>query len=247
MGDAKTDDLRVDFASREKLRFVGSKVTRDASLIAYRSQDEVLGLTEMGADVLNRFTSGEPQAVPPRAAVSEVDSIADWPGTRMLTTPSGWQSIRLCVTCLGNSELTGQTSDLFQRGCRLKTELLSTKRNLSVLVKFPGEWIDKVHKRLPLVELILDMESSVSKTYGEQEGTGYGGHFECVCYHSLFLFNQFGDLESAMLRRGNKASVKFWRRVLPPVIESYNHLDIPKFFRGDAATGKRRLPVRHPN
>jgi hypothetical protein len=49
------------------------------------------------------------------------------------------------------------------------------------------------------------------------------------------LFNQFGDLERAMLRRGNHASAKFWRRVLLPVIERYRHLDIPKFFRGDAA------------
>ncbi len=38
-----------------------------------------------------------------------------------------------------------------------------------------------------------------------------------------------------MLRRGNNASAKFWRRVLLPVIERYRHLDIPKFFRGDAA------------
>ncbi len=38
-----------------------------------------------------------------------------------------------------------------------------------------------------------------------------------------------------MLRRGNKASAKYWRKVLLPVIEGYRHLDIPKFFRGDAA------------
>lgn len=79
------------------------------------------------------------------------------------------------------------------------------------------------------------MDSSVSETYGEQEGTAYNGHFKCLCYHPLFLFNQFGDLEYAMLRRGNKASVKYWRRVLLPVIERYRRYDIPKFFRGDAA------------
>jgi len=56
-----------------------------------------------------------------------------------------------------------------------------------------------------------------------------------MCYHPLFLFNQLGDLERVMLRRGNHASAKFWRRVLLPVIERYRHCDIPKFFRGDAA------------
>jgi hypothetical protein len=75
----------------------------------------------------------------------------------------------------------------------------------------------------------------VSETYGRQQGTAYNGHFECLCYHPLFLFNQFGELESAMLRRGNHASAKFWRKVLLPVIERYRGLNIPKFFRGDAA------------
>lgn len=38
-----------------------------------------------------------------------------------------------------------------------------------------------------------------------------------------------------MLRRGNKASEKCRRNVLPSVIERYRYLSIPKFFRGDAA------------
>ena len=40
---------------------------------------------------------------------------------------------------------------------------------------------------------MLDMDSSVSPTFG-QEGTAYNGHFGCTCYHPLFVFNQFGDL-----------------------------------------------------
>ena len=118
---------------------------------------------------------------------------------------------------------------------RFETETLSTKRNLTALMNLSGRWIDNVHRRLPLKELILDMDSSVSETYGRQQGTAYNGHFECLCYHPLFLFNQFGDLEYAMLRRGNKASAKYWRKALLPVIERYRHYDIPKFFRGDAA------------
>ena len=118
---------------------------------------------------------------------------------------------------------------------RFETETLSSKRNLTALMNLSGRWIDTVHQRKPLRELILDLDSSVSETYGRQQGTAYNGHFECLCYHPLFLFNQFGDLESAMLRRGNHASAMFWRRVLLPVIERYRNYDIPKFFRGDAA------------
>jgi hypothetical protein len=118
---------------------------------------------------------------------------------------------------------------------RFETEMLSTKSNLTALMGLSGQWIDQVHRRQPLKQLILDLDSSVSETYGRQQGTAYNGHFECLCYHLLFLFNQFGDLESVMLRRGNNASAKYWRRVLLPVIELYRHLSIPKFFRGDAA------------
>ena len=31
--------------------------------------------------------------------------------------------------------------------------------------------------------IILDMDSSVKPTHGEQEGTAYNGHFGCTCYH----------------------------------------------------------------
>ena len=45
----------------------------------------------------------------------------------------------------------------------------------------------------------VSASSSVSETYGDQEGTAYNGHFACTCYHPLFVFNQFGDLERCAL------------------------------------------------
>lgn len=124
---------------------------------------------------------------------------------------------------------------------RFETETLSTKNNLTALMDLSGQWIDKVHQRKALKELVVDLDSSVSETYGKQEGTAYNGHFECTCYHPLFLFNQFADLERAMLRRGNHPSAKIWRRTLLPVIERYRHYDIPKYFRGDAAFALPKL------
>jgi len=43
--------------------------------------------------------------------------------------------------------------------------------NLKALTKLSGNWIDRLRERQPMRELILDMDSSVSETYGEQEGT----------------------------------------------------------------------------
>jgi hypothetical protein len=58
------------------------------------------------------------------------------------------------------------------------------------------------------------MDSSESPTYGEQEGGVYNGHFSCTCYHPLFVFNQFGDVERCVLRPGNVHSADGWRALL---------------------------------
>ena len=43
------------------------------------------------------------------------------------------------------------------------------------------------------------MDSSVSPTHGEQENSVWNGRYACTCYHPLFVFNQFGDLERCAL------------------------------------------------
>jgi hypothetical protein len=50
------------------------------------------------------------------------------------------------------------------------------------------------------------MDSSVSPTHGEQEMSVWNGHYACTCYHPLFVFNQFGDLET--LRPATSAGVR---------------------------------------
>ena len=83
--------------------------------------------------------------------------------------------------------------------------------------------------------IVLDIDSSVSPTHGEQEGTAYNGHFGCTCYHPLFVFNQFGDLERCVLRPGNVHSADGWRSVLEPIVSRYRDKVKRRFFRGDAA------------
>ena len=83
--------------------------------------------------------------------------------------------------------------------------------------------------------IVLDMDSSVSPTHGEQEGTAYNGHFACTCYHPLFVFNQFGDLERSALRPGNVHSADGWKSVLEPVVARYRERGLRRYFRADAA------------
>jgi hypothetical protein len=98
-----------------------------------------------------------------------------------------------------------------------------------------------VHARRPPDGIILDMDSSESPTFGQQEGSAYNGHFRCTCYHPLFLFNQFGDLERCVLRPGSVHSAEGWRLVLEPVIARYRQRGLALYFRGDAAFAKPEL------
>jgi hypothetical protein len=98
-----------------------------------------------------------------------------------------------------------------------------------------------VHRRRPPDGVILDMDSSESPTYGAQEGSVWNGHFACTCYHPLFIFNQFGDLERCVLRPGNVHSAEGWRALLEPVIAHYRKCGLNLYFRGDAAFAKPEL------
>ena len=46
----------------------------------------------------------------------------------------------------------------------------------------------------------------------------WNGHYACTCYHPLFVFNQFGDLERCALRAGNVHSADGWDDVLKPIV-----------------------------
>jgi len=118
---------------------------------------------------------------------------------------------------------------------RFETKWLSRPENLTALVDLPGQWIDKVHRQRPPKTIVLDMDSSESPTYGEQEASAYNGHFGCTCYHPLFVFNQLGDVERCVLRCGNVHSADGWRALLEPVIARYRDRVKRLYFRGDAA------------
>ena len=233
MGESKEGVLRLDFDRRLKLEFHGSKVTSDAGLLPYRELDDAVGLSEIAGDVLTDTRRGKNgrhglggqfrQSVFGRLGgyddVNDADRLSLDPVMRWI---------------VGGHAVTKQAASSSQMG-RFETEVLATGENLAALADLSGAWIDRVHDRHPPTEIILDMDSSVSPTHGNQEGAAYNGHFGCTCYHPLFLFNQFGDLERSSLRPGNVHSADDWESVLKPVVVRYQKRNLRRYFRGDAA------------
>ena len=190
MGDTNRDDLRVRLGSRLKLKFCGSKVTSDAGLLAYRELDEAFGLTEMGADLLtdSRQGSNKQHLLVPLLRQSIYSRLAGYEDVN--------DAERLAVDPAMRHVVGGRAAQADEEAAstsgvgRFETEILSNRGNLTALMKVSGQWIDKVHQRKPLKKLILDMDSSVSETYGEQEGSAYNGHFGCTCYQPVALDRQ---------------------------------------------------------
>jgi len=233
MGEAGNGPLRLRFDSRLKLEFHGAKITSDAGLLAYRELDEQFGLTRSGAHNLVETRTGKNtehsmlallrQAVYSRLAGYEDTNDAQ----RLRVDPA----MRRVVGGRAERKLGASTSEMG----RFETEFLPTEENLEALSSVCGAWVDAVHRRTGLNHLVLDMDSSESPTYGSQEGSAYNGYFGCTCYHPLFCFNQFGDVEAAMLREGNAHSARDWKMLLAPIVLRYDGLSISKFFRADAA------------
>jgi Transposase DDE domain group 1 len=56
---------------------------------------------------------------------------------------------------------------------RFETGAMTSAENLTALAALSGRWIDRVQARRARTAFVLDIDSSVSPTYGAQEGTAY--------------------------------------------------------------------------
>ncbi len=232
MGERRREALRVGFDRSVKVEFHGANVTSDAGLLAFRELDEALGLTDMVADLLVDARTGlnTRHTLLAQFRQSVYSRLAGYEDTNDAEQLCNDPAMRQVV---GDRAKEDKAASASQMG-RFETDVLTQGDNLGELMNLSGRWIDRVSKRRPGSKLILDLDSSVSPTHGHQEGTAFNGHFGCTCYHPLFCFNQHGDLERALLRKGNVHTADDWRSVLEPVIARYRDWLIQKFFRGDA-------------
>ncbi len=236
MGEKAKEVLKLQFDKRLRLEFHGARITSDAGLLACRELDEVLELTQMAPIHLQETRGGRnvQHELVPLLRQSVYSRLAGYEDTNDAVRLARDPAMQAVVGRRAMEKQAASTNTL----SRFETEVLVTEDNLRGLGQMNTQWVDRAMARTRHRRIILDMDSSESPVYGEQEGAAYNGHFETVCYHPLFLFNEFGDCEGAMLRPGNVHSAERWRQVLEPIVERYRKTGVRLLFRADAAFAK---------
>ena len=85
--------------------------------------------------------------------------------------------------------------------------------------------------------ILLDIDSTLFNTYGNQDGHAFNFHYSGFGYHPLFCYDGLtGDLLKAELRNGNvytsNGVVEFLKPLLNEYIEEYSDINI--YLRGDS-------------
>jgi len=239
MGEKTKESLRVQFDKHLRLEFHGARITSDAGLLACRELDGALELTEIAPTYLSETRGGrnvQHEIVPllRQSVYSRLAGYEDTNDAARLARDPAMQAV------VGRQALEKQAAGTNTMS-RFETEVLITAENQKGLEQLNAEWVERAMTRTRHHRIILDMDSSESPVYGEQEGAAYNGHFQSVCYHPLFLFNHFGDCEGALLRSGNVHSADRWQQVLAPAVERYQRDGVCLLFRGDAAFAKPEI------
>ena len=222
-----------------KVAFQGSRITSDASLILVRELDERLGLaggiaahlrdSRHGLNTQFRLPDLLRQSVYSRLAgyedLNDAVRFAVDPTSRLIGSPTRWD----------RSAVLTSTLHWFE------TELLAREENLVGLMAVNRDLIGQAETCDGADRVVLDMDSSESPVHGQQEGSAYIGHFESVCYHPLFLFNDHGDCLAAKLRSGNVHSTDDWDALLVPEIERQQAAGRRVAVRADAAFAKPEI------
>ena len=99
-------------------------------------------------------------------------------------------------------------------------------------------------KQMNQHEMVLDIDSTHSDTYGDQEDSDYNAHYQKNGYHPLVCFDGLtGMFLGAKLRPGNEYTSKNAEDFLLPIIQHYRSFDCEMnlLVRGDSGFAKPEI------
>ena len=239
VGETQKRPFQLSFNGSLRVNFQGSRVTSDGGLILLRELDERLGLSALMQRHLTDSRRGKNTQLP----------LADLLRQSICSRLAGYEDVndaeRLSqdptFRLIGSQKIWERGAALTSRLQSFETELLTQNENLAGLAALSRELVARAEAIDSPRRVVLDMDSTETPVYGEQEQSAYNGHFECTCYHPLLLFNRAGDCLAAKLRPANVHSAEGWEGLLLPEIERQQEQGKEVVFRADAAFAKPEL------
>jgi Transposase DDE domain group 1 len=174
-----------------KVDFQGSRVTSDGGLILVRGLDERLGFGGLIEEHLADSRRGKNTQFPfadllRQSACSRLAGYEDLNDAQRLSQDPTFRLI-------GSQNVWERGVALTSRLQSFETEMLAKEENFAGLVRINRELIGKAEAIHGHYRTALDMDSTEIPVYGEQEQSGYNGHFESTCCPPLLLFPRVGS------------------------------------------------------
>src|SRR5712692_310029 len=188
VGDTKSGPIRLTFNPQLRVEFRGATMTSDAGLLLPRELEERLGLDAL---IERHFT--DPRTghnrqfpLPDLFRQSIYSRLAGYEDTNDAERLAEDPTFRMLASRERREASVALTSTLHW----FETDVLTEERNCQGLARLNTALIQHAVTRSPNWRVTLDIDSSESPVHGAQEQSAYNGHFESVCYHPLFVFNQ---------------------------------------------------------
>jgi len=229
-------EIRMNFKSRIKLNFDGGNLTSDSGMLLYKKFDKKIGFSKeiRNSVVIKDNTNHRKhenedvilQRIYQNAAGYHADDDAD-----DLRSDSLFQEV------LEKDDLASQPTI-----SRVNNKV--NKNTMKQLQTANFNLLDKIYTSEPPEKIIFDLDSTNSKTYGNQHGSAYNTHYGAEGYHPLLMYDgNSGDLIKAELRSGNVHTSRQSVRFAGPELKKYNKKlkDIPLYLRADSGFAKPGL------
>lgn len=141
MGAAQNGGLRLRFDRRLGLEFRGAKITTDAGLLAVRELDEMMGLTDMAADLIIEASTGKniQHQIPGLLRQSVYARLAGYKDTNDQEALARDPAMRAVI---GKRALE-RTAASSGTVSRFETDILTQERNIGALSSLNSAWVEK--------------------------------------------------------------------------------------------------------
>ena len=232
----KISEKTMDFNNKVKTNFDGGDLTSDSGMLLYKELDKKMGFSQTIKDCLD-FDDDVNHRKHENADVVVQRILQNAAGYHADSAANDLREDTLFKTILEKEQLASQPT-------LSRLNEISSEKTMKQLQDANNKLLKNIYKNEPPEEIIFDLDSTISKTYGNQYGSAYNEHYSHEGYHPLMLFDgNTGDALKGELRAGNVYTSRQVVRFIGPVLKNYGKAfqEILFYLRADSGFAKPGL------